>query len=221
MAPDPYLTTFVVVASYLSGTIPFGLLLARMRGVDIRQVGSGNIGATNVNRALGKKLGACVLLLDAAKGALPVVGALWLARAGFVYPIAVAACALTAVAGHCFPIWLKFRGGKGVATSLGVFVVLDPMAAALGLLIFIGVIALTRLASLGSLAASGGFVVALQLGGGSIEDVALASVIVAIIVVRHVDNIKRLFRGRELPTDGAERPAESEPESGGDVRSEP
>jgi glycerol-3-phosphate acyltransferase PlsY len=205
MDPDPYFTSFLVAAAYLSGTIPFGLIVARMRGVDVRQVGSGNIGATNVSRAVGKKLGALVLMLDAAKGALPVVGALLLARAGIAHPLGVAACALAAVAGHCFPVWLKFRGGKGVATSLGVFVVLDPMATGICVLVFAVVVGITRVASVGSLVAASAFVVSLQLRGRSVEEVALASVIVAIIVVRHVDNIRRLFRGKEHKVDGNSR----------------
>jgi glycerol-3-phosphate acyltransferase PlsY len=197
MTPSPYFTAFLVAAAYLSGSIPFGLIVARMRGVDVREVGSGNIGATNVSRAVGKKLGAVVLLLDAAKGALPVAAALLLARAGIASPIGVAACALAAVAGHCFPVWLKFRGGKGVATALGVFLVLDPLAALLAVVVFAVVVALSRVAAVGSLVAALAFVITLQLRGRGPEEVALASVIFAIIVVRHVDNIRRLFRGKE------------------------
>lgn len=197
MEPSTLLTALLVVAAYLAGSIPFGLIIARLRGVDVREVGSGNIGATNVTRALGKKLGAVVLLLDAAKGALPVLGALMLARAGLAEPVGVTACALAAVAGHCFPVWLKFRGGKGVATSLGVFLVLDPLATGVAVLVFVITFALTRVASVGSLVAAVGFVIAFQLRGRSPAEIALAAVVVFIIVVRHIDNIKRLFRGKE------------------------
>lgn len=197
MAHDPHFTAFIVVAAYLSGSIPFGLLIARLRGVDVREVGSGNIGATNVTRALGKKVGALVLLFDAGKGALPVAAAVLLARAGIVAPVGVFACALAAVAGHCFPVWLKFRGGKGVATSLGVFLVLDPIACALCVGVFVVVVLVTRVASVGSLVAAFAFVGVLQWQGRAREEVMLAAIIVAIIVVRHVDNIRRLFRGKE------------------------
>jgi acyl phosphate:glycerol-3-phosphate acyltransferase len=201
MEPHALLSAMVVVAAYLAGSIPFGLMIARSVGVDVREVGSGNIGATNVTRAVGKKLGALVLLLDAGKGALPVLGALLLARAGIAHPVVVAASALAAVAGHCFPVWLKFKGGKGVATSLGVFIVLDPLATGICVVVFVLVMLLSRVASVGSLAASLAFVATLQLRGRGAEEVALASVIVAIIWVRHIDNIKRLFRGKEHAVD--------------------
>lgn len=197
MEPSPLLTALLVVAAYLAGSIPFGLIIARLRGVDVRAVGSGNIGATNVTRAVGKKLGALVLSLDAAKGALPVLGALMLVRAGLAQPLSVTACGLAAVAGHCFPVWLRFRGGKGVATALGVFLVLDPIATAGAVVVFVLTFAATRVASIGSLVASVAFVVAFQLRGRTPAEIALASVVVAIIFVRHTDNIRRLFNGKE------------------------
>ncbi len=198
LEPSPVLSVLVVVGAYLAGSIPFGLLIARLRGVDVRAVGSGNIGATNVTRAVGKKLGAVVLLLDAAKGALPVLGALMLARAGVAEAFVVSACALAAVAGHCFPVWLGFRGGKGVATSLGVFLVLDPLATGAAVVVFVLVFAVSRVASLGSLVAATAFVVAFHLRGRAPTEVVLAAIVVAIIFVRHRDNIRRLFRGKEL-----------------------
>ncbi|MCI0574380.1 MAG: glycerol-3-phosphate acyltransferase, partial [Myxococcaceae bacterium] len=120
----------LLVAGYLCGSVPFGVLVARwLRGVDVRQRGSGNIGATNVARVAGKRLGLVVLLLDALKGAAPVV----LARALLPGEAALqAAAGLAAVLGHVFPVWLRLRGGKGVATALGVAAVLVPWAALAG-----------------------------------------------------------------------------------------
>src|SRR5688500_11562142 len=120
-----------VVGSYLAGSIPFGLVVARARGVDIRAVGSKNIGATNVARALGKKLGALVLFLDALKGLLPTLVA---RHALHLDDNLVALVGLAAILGHVFPVWLRFRGGKGVATALGVFAALTPVAAAASVL---------------------------------------------------------------------------------------
>src|SRR5262249_23957567 len=120
---DRMIAVGAVLAGYLVGTLPTGLLVARARGVDIRTVGSGNIGATNVARALGKKLGGLVLAVDALKGFLPTFLA---ARAGLA-PEIVAAVGLATILGHIFPLWLRFRGGKGVATGLGVFLAVAPV----------------------------------------------------------------------------------------------
>ncbi|MEM1032626.1 MAG: glycerol-3-phosphate acyltransferase [Myxococcota bacterium] len=147
-------TGLLVGAAYLSGAVPYGHLIARARGIDIRAVGSGNIGATNVSRALGRGWGVVVLVLDALKGAVPVGIAVWTAGAGLTSPLGVTAAGLAAVVGHCFPVWLAFRGGKGVATSLGVFLVIDPVAAAASAVVFFATYALTRTASVGSLVAA-------------------------------------------------------------------
>lgn len=187
-----------VILGYLSGSIPYGKIVARARGIDIQHEGSGNIGATNVTRVLGKKLGAAVLLLDVAKGALPVALALWLAARGEVPAFAVAATGLAAVAGHCFPVWLRFRGGKGVATSLGVFVVIDPVASAVSVLVFAIVYAIARAASVGSLVAALAFPFLLLARGRPTIDVLLAGAMFLVILVRHRDNLARLRRGAEL-----------------------
>ena len=183
----------VAIAAYLMGSIPFGVLLARRRGLDIRKTGSGNIGATNVARTLGKKLGALVLLLDALKGALPVLAAGTL-QLDFR---AVTIAGLAAILGHCFPLWLRFHGGKGVATALGVFLAVDPLATAASILVFALTYALSRLSSVGSLAASAAFPIVLwQLGRP--RDLLLLGIGVALlIVVRHQDNLRRLRRGEE------------------------
>jgi acyl phosphate:glycerol-3-phosphate acyltransferase len=188
----------LVLLAYLSGSVPYGQMLAKGRGVDIQQHGSGNIGATNVSRVLGKRLGALVLLLDAAKGALVVGLSLWLASRGHAPSYAVAASGLAAVAGHCFPVWLRFRGGKGVATALGVFVVIDPLAAGASVALFALVYALTRVASVGSLVAALAFPFVLLLRGRPWLEVALAAAIFLIILVRHRENLTRLRRGKEL-----------------------
>jgi glycerol-3-phosphate acyltransferase PlsY len=190
-------TWLLLAGAYLSGSIPFGVIIARMRNVDVRKVGSGNIGATNVTRAVGKKLGAVVLVLDAAKGALPVLATAFLCRAGVVPPLAPPAVGLAAVAGHCFPVWLRFHGGKGVATALGVFLVLDLVSAAVAVVVFALSFALTRAASVGSLAAAVAFVAALGLRGYPLGELLLAAEIAAIIFWRHKDNIQRLRHGTE------------------------
>src|SRR5690242_10441971 len=156
------ITLYLIVAavSYLLGSIPFGYLLVRVfRGEDIRQTGSGNIGATNVARSGAKGLGIATLVLDALKGAVAVVIAGYVANAELkasACPCAdptqlMAVAALFAVLGHVFPVWLKFKGGKGVATALGVFCVLFPKAILIALAIFILTVAITRYVSLGSI----------------------------------------------------------------------
>jgi len=190
-------TIVIAAAAYLAGSIPFGLLFARARGVDIQKVGSGNIGATNVARVLGKPLGATVLLLDAAKGALPVSVGMWLAQEGLAGSVTAATAGVAAVAGHCFPVWLRFHGGKGVATALGVVAVLDPIAAVVGIVLFAGSYALFRLSSLGSLVATVAFPLILWIRHKPPWDVAIAILMVAIIVFRHRENLKRLLAGKE------------------------
>jgi glycerol-3-phosphate acyltransferase PlsY len=155
----PFVMGFVV--AYLIGSVPFGLILTRIAGAgDLRAIGSGNIGATNVLRTGRKGLAIATLILDVLKGAVPV----WLAGRYFGPDMAVVA-GLGAVVGHCFPVWLKFLGGKGVATALGVVLVLAPLAALVALVLFIGVTAITRYVSLGSiLGAASTCVVAYLLG---------------------------------------------------------
>lgn len=138
-----------VLFGYASGSIPFGVIVtSAFAKKDVRASGSGNIGATNVARVAGKKLGAVVLLLDAAKGALPT----WLALHFFPeLPLLHVATASAAFLGHVFPMWLKFKGGKGVATALGVLLVLLPVPALVGFVVWVTVLAVTRVSSVGSL----------------------------------------------------------------------
>ncbi len=184
----------LLVAGYLCGSVPFGLLIARrFTGVDVRQQGSGNIGATNVARVVGKKLGALVLALDALKGAAPVLAARLLVAGPWWH----AAVALAAVLGHVFPVWLRFKGGKGVATAAGVLAVLLPWSALAGFGLWGLVMVTLRVSSVGSLlGASAALGLAFALGA-PVEYRALAGALVLLIVFTHRENVKRLVRGRE------------------------
>jgi glycerol-3-phosphate acyltransferase PlsY len=189
--------TLLCVAAYVGGSIPFGVVVARIKGVDLRQVGSGNIGATNVARALGKGWAIAVLAADAAKGFVPV----WLGRRLALTPTAVALAGFFAITGHMFTIFLRGRGGKGVATSLGVALALSPLAALLGFGVYILAFAATRLSSLGSLLGVWTFSVFIIVGQGFPRPtVALAIGGAALVTLRHRQNIARLLRGEEKRT---------------------
>jgi glycerol-3-phosphate acyltransferase PlsY len=191
------LAAAVVAGAFLLGSIPTGLLLARLRGVDIRSVGSGNIGATNVARNLGKKSGVIVLVLDALKGAIPAAVVLLLDLGARVDPFVVTATGFAAVAGHCFTPWLRFRGGKGVATSLGVFLVLEPVVTAMAGGVFAGLYAATRIVSIGSITAALAYPILLWILGRPDESVALGIAVTILIVAKHHGNIRRLLRRQE------------------------
>lgn len=188
----------IALGGYLLGSISPGLILAKRRGVELRKTGSGNVGATNVGRALGKRAGRYVLLLDAAKGALPA----FVARAALgPDELWTAATGLGAVLGHCFPVWHGLRGGKGAATGVGVLLVLVPPAGLAAAGTYVGLKKLTRRASVGSL--GGAFVgasVALALLGPASPRVWMSGALCALIVLRHRENIGRLLRGEEPPS---------------------
>ena len=199
------MTAFLTSAfcSYLLGSIPFGYLLVRaFRGQDIRASGSGNIGATNVARA-SPLLGVVTLLFDAAKGLLAVVLAHFLQdRAGNTVNLSLfmSSAAWFAVLGHVFPVWLKFRGGKGVATGLGSFVLIAPKAILVAVGIFIVVVAVFRYVSLGSIVAVALFPLLAWLLDRHSATPAAAGMIAAaslLIVAKHHENIRRLFAGTE------------------------
>ena len=178
--------------AYLVGTVPFGLLLTRAAGAgDIRQIGSGNIGATNVLRTGRRGLAAATLLLDAAKGALAVALAAFLAN-----PVWMPLAAICVVIGHCFPAWLAFRGGKGVATGLGAILALDWRVGAACCGIWLAVFAATRISSAAALAA---FAAAPLLAGVLMPPYWFVAplAIAALVWVRHAANISRLLRGAE------------------------
>jgi glycerol-3-phosphate acyltransferase PlsY len=197
VSPD-LLGAALVVGGYLAGSIPFGVVLSRLFvGVDVRTVGSGNIGATNVARAGGRKLGVAVLLLDAAKAVLPIL----LARAllagtphGEGWTLAVA---LAAFVGHLFPVWLGFRGGKGVATGLGIFVVLSPWSAVAGLVTYGLAYAATRISSVGSLLGTAACAVTTFVVYGWSPPAWTGLALAALIFLRHRENLRRLIRGEE------------------------
>ncbi len=185
------------IASYLTGAIPFGLLVGRLAGVDIRASGSGNIGATNVARLLGKKFGIITLVLDCLKGFLPIFLASKFLPEGPAYQITLLLCGVLAVVGHMFPVYLGFKGGKGVATGLGVFLYLSPIAIAISCLVFVTTVALSGFVSAGSLLASGLFPLWLWLLGESVASVVTGVIIAALIWIKHNENIGRLIRGQE------------------------
>jgi glycerol-3-phosphate acyltransferase PlsY len=191
-----YASVLVVVA-YFVGSIPIGLLFARARDVNLRDVGSGNIGATNVARALGKKMGMFVLVFDAGKGAVPVAATLVLELDRSADPFFITATGFAAMMGHCYPLWLGFRGGKGVATALGVFLVVDPASAVIAVAIFLVLVALTRIVSLGSLAGAASLPLSLWLFECSDAAVTLAIAGAVLVIFQHRDNLGRLWRRQE------------------------
>jgi glycerol-3-phosphate acyltransferase PlsY len=198
--------TLLLVAgvSYLLGSIPFGYLLVRIfRGEDVRLAGSGNIGATNVSRK-SPALGVMTLLLDALKGAAAVWFAIFVcsrmsAPKGFSFSVMCLA-ALFAVVGHIFPVWLKFRGGKGVATGLGSFAMIAPKSVLAAVGVFLALILLFRYVSLGSIVAVAVFpllVWLLREYGSAPLAPALISLVSLLIIAKHHENIRRLFAGTE------------------------
>ena len=189
------ISTFIALfAGYLLGSIPFAYLLARRhRGIDLRLAGSGNVGAANVLRVTTKKIGVSAMALDVAKGIASVLVARQI-DPGATGP---AVAGIAAVLGHIYPVWLGFRGGKGVATTAGVFTILAPQAAAIATLIFLGLVWWTRYISLGSVA--GSIILApLAYMTGSPDVTVIAAIMVAAIVThRHRSNLRRVFAGIE------------------------
>ena len=190
----------VVIGSYLIGSIPSGLIIGKLRRVDIREYGSGNIGTTNVLRTLGARYGALVLIADVFKGVIAVL----LARYIIGSPMSEMAAGFAAVAGHDWSLFLKFKGGRGVATSLGGILPMAmwaPLAAVAGVVIFIALIALTRYVSLASIMGSLSAVVAMAVFMGMDrvpwEYLVYIVVVVALIIFQHRDNISRLLSGTE------------------------
>ncbi|HEU4874798.1 MAG TPA: glycerol-3-phosphate 1-O-acyltransferase PlsY [Pyrinomonadaceae bacterium] len=191
----------ILIVAYLIGSIPFGYLIVRTKeGGDIRQTGSGGTGATNVSRRAGKAAGVLTLLLDASKGVAAVLIAQNLSGSDWVK----AAAAIAVIVGHIFPVWLGFRGGKGVATGVGVFLVLAPIALLCAGVIFVSIVFFTRYVSLGSIMAAALIPLLVWLQNVFVEPVAdlrpllTAAVVGALlIIVAHRGNIERLARGTE------------------------
>ena len=193
----PLVLSLLVLAAYLLGSIPNGLLIARLKGVDLQKVGSGNIGATNVFRCVGKGWGIAAFVLDAVKGFVPA----------FFFPRLLEsappwlglACGVAAVAGHNWPVWLKFKGGKGVSTSAGMLLGIAPAAVGVGFAVFALTVALTRFVSLGSILAAIA-VPAAYLWMNGAENRLLAGALVvmgALVIFKHRANVGRLLRGTE------------------------
>jgi len=198
------MTLLLLIFAYLLGSVPTGVILARaFSDVDPRTQGSKNIGATNIYRTAGKKLGIITLLGDILKGLIPVV----IARATLDSHFWIGAVALAAFLGHLYPVYLKFKGGKGIATGLGAFLALAPLAAILSFLVFAAVVYKSRYISLGSLTATAAFPVLLALLHSPAIYIPFAVVIGFFIFWRHRENIQRLMAGKENKF-GAKKSAE-------------
>ena len=182
----------VVLGAYLAGSIPFGYLAGRLRGVDIRTVGSKNVGATNVFRTLGKRWGIAVMIADIGKGLGAALLARWLTDDP--WPLVASGAA---VAGHVFPVWLRFRGGKGVATGAGVVIGLMPLVSLVLVAVWVLIVATTRYVSLASVVGAVACPPLAALFGYTWPTVAFATIISVAVLIRHWQNVKRLMAGTE------------------------
>jgi glycerol-3-phosphate acyltransferase PlsY len=198
--------TAVVLLSYLLGSIPTGYLAGRWRGLDIRTVGSGNIGATNVFRTLGKAAGVTVLLVDAFKGFAACRFVPLLAGSAPTENLRIAA-GLAAILGHNYTCWLRFKGGKGIATSAGVLLGWMPLTLAIVLAIWLLVFAVSRYVSLGSIAAALALPFAAWATRGSPRMIGIAALVGGLAVYKHRSNIRRLMNGTENRFGSRNRPA--------------
>lgn len=184
----------LVIFAYLLGSIPTGLVLSKtLAGIDPRQGGSRNIGATNVMRTAGRALGTITLIGDIIKGLIPVAIALWLVKE----QAWVAGVGMAVFLGHCFPIYIGFKGGKGVATALGIYLPLVPIAVVLDICVFVSAVVLGRMVSVGSLVAAVVMPLLIWLLGYPLPYLILSICVGAIICLRHKENIKRLMAGME------------------------
>jgi glycerol-3-phosphate acyltransferase PlsY len=190
---SPIVGAAVALAAYLLGSLPFSYWVAQRRGVDVRSVGSGNVGATNVLRAAGPNAAVIALVLDAFKGAAASLLGASLDSSGRLAALAAGAV----VVGHVFSVWLRFRGGKGVATGFGALVPLAPLAALIALGVFGVVLAATRFVSLGSIVAALTLAALAPLLGAPTFTSLVVAGVAALIVVRHHANLVRLWRGTE------------------------
>jgi glycerol-3-phosphate acyltransferase PlsY len=200
----------IAVVSYLLGSIPFGYLLVRIfRGEDVRQTGSGNIGATNVARTGSKWLAIATLVLDGLKGYIAVAHVFFFAShhpdhlptfGPYTVYILAALAGFFAIVGHMFPVWLRFKGGKGVATSVGAFLGIAPMAVLVSLVVFVAIVGITRYVSLGSMVGAAIFPAAAWWLNPQTQDATVMLLIAAsslLVIIRHKDNIRRLLAGNE------------------------
>jgi len=183
----------IVLISYLLGSVPFGLLIGKLNGIDVRSVGSGNIGATNLLRVGGKLLGLLTLVLDFSKGVIAVY------ITHLYEPSMLNFAAIAAVLGHIYPIWLGFNGGKGVATAAGVLLCLNPSIFLVALIAWAGVLMLSRISSLSSLSACIAGAIGSLFFSHNLEDRSALLLIFFLIILRHKQNIIRLLRKEEKP----------------------
>lgn len=185
----------LAITAYLIGSIPTGIIVAKILGApDPRTVGSGNIGATNVGRAGGKAAGIITLAGDVFKGFLITLFAFYIFGNS---PVEVSLAAFSVFSGHIFPVFLKFKGGKGVATALGVFLAIGPLQAAFALFLFIIIAVIFRYVSIGSMIAAASVPVFFSFFTSSQQYIPLAAIIAVFIILKHSDNIKRLIQGTE------------------------
>ena len=196
------LSLLVLPIAYLIGSTPFGYLIVKLTsGSDIRQTGSGGTGATNVSRRAGKLAGVATLLLDALKGALAVFVATkwydWFQPDPLIANWIVPGAAVAAIVGHIFPVWLKFRGGKGVATGAGTFLFLAPLALLCAAFVFLAVVLLSRYVSLGSILAAGTIPFFMLLTGATVPELVCAVAGAFLIIFAHRANIERIISGTE------------------------
>lgn len=192
--------TVLTIIAYLIGSIPTGIVVAKiLNAPDPRAVGSGNIGATNVGRAAGKAAGIITLIGDVLKGFLITLLALYILGSSSEAnsPLAISIVAFSVFLGHLFPVFLKFKGGKGVATTLGVFLAIGPLQAILALIIFIILVAIFKYVSVASMIASVSIPLLLNLSPATSPYIPLAVIISVLIILKHSDNIKRLIQGTE------------------------
>lgn len=194
----PLWTIALLVVCYLLGSIPSGILVARRSGVELSQHGSGNSGAANAYRALGAKGGLIVLAMDLLKGSLAVLLAHLAIMPAFLMPAVKAVFGLVAILGHNYSVFRRFKGGKGIATTFGVVLILAPRVAVLAFLLWLGMVALTRYSSVGSLTAMASLPILMALEGHSLFYILFGFAAAALAFYKHRENIERLRQGTEL-----------------------
>jgi glycerol-3-phosphate acyltransferase PlsY len=187
-------SVFAVTLAYFVGSIPFAFLLSRHRGIDLRRTGSGNVGASNVLRTTGVRAAVLAMLLDGVKGSIAVLTAMLLSAG----PVAAVLAAVASIVGHVYPIWLRFRGGKGVATAAGAFALLAPEAFGAAAGVFLLLVIVTRFVSVGSIAGALTLVLVAAISDVPGVVAAGATVSALVIICRHRENLARLAAGTEL-----------------------
>ncbi|TAL28915.1 MAG: glycerol-3-phosphate 1-O-acyltransferase [Nitrospirae bacterium] len=185
--------SLLIIFSFILGSVPFGVIIAKVKGINLKKAGSGNIGATNVLRVMGKGSAALTLLGDMLKGAAAVAIGSYLS----VGPAYEGAMGISAILGHNFSLFLRFKGGKGVATSIGVLLIYSPKVAILTLMIWLFVALMTKYSSLGAIMSFGLLPVNVYLFDYSKAKLSVAAVIALLILSRHIGNIERLIKGVE------------------------